>query len=90
MTRAKTATMETVQNYFDELQSIINKYHLEESPQLIFNIDETGISPEHNPPMVIGPKGVTIPAVTSPRSGTTTLISCVSATGQVMPPFIIF
>ena len=38
----------------------------------------------------IGPRETPPPAITSPGSSTTTLISCCSATGQVIPPFFVF
>ncbi|XP_053380497.1 uncharacterized protein LOC123526886 [Mercenaria mercenaria] len=56
----------------------------------IFNIDETGITPEHTPPNVVGPKGMTIPAIFSDHSGTTTVNACCSATGQPVPPYFVF
>ena len=88
MARANNATKEKIAAYFQELKKILVKYNLMDKPHRIFNIDETNLSPEHKPPSVIGPRGAPPPAITSPRSSTTTLISCCSATGQVLPPFM--
>ncbi|KAH3738441.1 hypothetical protein DPMN_045075 [Dreissena polymorpha] len=53
--RAKNTTPEAVQTYFHNLKNIIDTLHLENRPDLIFNMDETGISPEHRPPNIIAP-----------------------------------
>ena len=47
--RAKFSTPEIVENYFNSLSNIMQKYGLSDKPQFIFNIDETGIQPEHRP-----------------------------------------
>lgn len=52
MTRAQATTKETITSYFEELKGVINKYDLTHRPEAIYNIDETGFSPEHTPPKV--------------------------------------
>ena len=88
--RAKSLTEQTVTNYFNNLKEILDKYKLLEKPHLIYNIDETGLSPEHVPRRVIGPRNLITPAITSPRGATTTLIAACSAAGQHIPPFFVF
>ena len=66
MTRAKAASRDTF-NANCNLGEILNMYELNDKPLRIFNIDETGILPEHSPPSVIGPKGTTVLAITSAR-----------------------
>ena len=44
--RAKCATPEAVSLYFENLQDIISKYNLNNKPQCIYNLDETGLQPE--------------------------------------------
>ena len=90
MVRAHNATRETLDNYYKELLRIIQKYKLLEKPHRIFNVDETGISTEHIPPKIVASRGSTPLAMVSSRSATTTIISTVSAIGQVLPPYIIF
>ena len=90
MIRAKAVSREVIENYYNNLEQILNKYELSDKPHRIFNIDETGISPEHSPPSIIGPRGTTVPAITSVRFGTTTVISSCNATGQSVPPFFVF
>ena len=48
MTRAMT-TPQVIQQYHEELQ----KYHLLQRPEAIYNLDETGCSSEHHPPKVL-------------------------------------
>lgn len=60
-------------------------------PHLIYNLDETGLQPEHRPSKVIaGKSSGKIQAVTSPNSSTTTLIACINAAGTALPPFYVF
>ena len=57
MTRARAVTKESVSAYFKNLDEVIKNNDLENSPELIWNIDESGVSTEHSPPRVVGPKG---------------------------------
>ncbi|KAH3708958.1 hypothetical protein DPMN_068417 [Dreissena polymorpha] len=88
--RAKNTTPEAVQTYFHNLKNTIDTLHLENRPDLIFNMDETGISPEHRPPNIIAPSNEKPHSVTSPRSATTTLIACANAAGSNIPPYFVF
>jgi hypothetical protein len=53
----KHTTPESVEVYFQNLEQAIEKYVLEDRSELIFNLDETCISPEHRQPNVIAPTG---------------------------------
>ncbi|XP_053380044.1 jerky protein homolog-like [Mercenaria mercenaria] len=88
--RAKSTTPEAVDKYFNNLGEIMNKYNLQNKPHLIYNVDETGLQPDHRPPNVIATTGSKPQAVTSPRTTTTTLIGCANAIGNSVPPFLIF
>ncbi|MES9880618.1 MAG: hypothetical protein ABW185_07025 [Sedimenticola sp.] len=90
LARAKSASEPIVERYFEELSKIISKYDLQDKPQLIFNIDEKGVSPNHTPPSIIGVKGQQPPAVTTGKSQTTTIIGCGSAAGMTVPPYFVF
>jgi len=68
----------------------MSKYDLHNNPQRIYNVDETGLQPEHRPPNVIAAKGSKPPAITYPRSTTVTVIGCANASGHSTPPFYIF
>lgn len=88
--RAKCATREAVDTYFDSLNNILVKYHLKAKPHLIYNIDEKGLSTEHTPPKIISGKFYKTQAVTSGKSKTVTMIGCVNGIGQQVPPFFVF
>ena len=88
--RAKSVTEEVVHKYFENLKDILTKYDLFDFPQLIFNIDETGFSPEHNPPKIVTKKGKAPNAITSPKSTMVTCIGASNAIGDSVPPFLIF
>ena len=66
------------------------KYNLQDKPQLIFNVDEKGLTADHTPPFVVSSKEHHPLAVTSGKSKTTTLIGCGSASGNAIPPFLVF
>jgi len=68
----------------------MSKYDHHNNPQRIYNVDETGLQPEHRPPNVIAAKRSKSPAITSPRSTTVTVIGCASASGHSIPLFFIF
>ena len=87
--RASAATKD-VDSYFEELNAVINKYHLGDKPQCIFNIDEKGINTDHRPSGVVRDRNTTIQSVTSGRSQTFTLITGGNAMGTYIPPFFIF
>ena len=68
ISRAKSVTEEAVDLYFQNLSEILVKYNLLDSPELIFNIDESGFSPEHTAPKFATAKGHTPEYISSPRS----------------------
>ena len=88
--RAKGSTPEIIDNYYNELENILEKYHLKDKPHLIYNLDETGLQPNHTPPNVIAPSNSKPQSITSPRSTTVTLLGCINAIGNSLPPFFVF
>ena len=82
---------ENMKNYFDQLSSIFDECDFENHPKAIYNMDETGIPLEPHPPKVITQKGKKkVRYRISGQKQQITVIGCGSATGQCMPPFIIF
>ena len=51
ISRAKQASKEVLDNYFREVGKVMRENNLMEAPQCIYNLDETGISTEHAPPL---------------------------------------
>ncbi|KAJ8297689.1 hypothetical protein KUTeg_024220, partial [Tegillarca granosa] len=90
--RAKGASMTTVDSYFKEIDQILSKYNLKDSPHLIFNIDESGFMTNNKPPFVVTSSEINFKpqAVTSPRSQTVTVIGAGSASGIAVPPYFVF
>ena len=88
--RAKSASRETIDNYYSELGTILKANILLNKPERIFNIDETDISTEHQPPKVVCSTDSNPQAVTSPRSSLVTIIAGGNAIGNSIPPYYIF
>ena len=61
-------------------------------PENIYNVDETGLSICHKPPKIVAKRGKKSVGglVSAERGKNTTIVCCFSATGQYVPPFIIF
>lgn len=59
-------------------------------PHLIFDVDETGNSNEHNPPQILCQKNTNVQTITSPRYSNVTVIGCGNASGNFIPPYYIF
>lgn len=90
MARAKAASEEKINKYFEELHKILDKYDLLNKPEHIVNIDEKGICPQHKPLKVVSNKSQKPLSVTSPRSNIITLIGGANALGTVIPPYFVF
>lgn len=80
-----------VQRFYTNLKECLNKYNFQ--PGKIFNMDETGIStvPKKTPKVISlkGKKNVN-KIVSGERGQTITVVCCVSATGNYVPPAFIF
>ncbi|XP_053408884.1 uncharacterized protein LOC128559893 [Mercenaria mercenaria] len=88
--RAKGASQEKIDNYFNELRGILSDNGLLNHPERIFNIDETGISTQHTPPNIVCGRETKPQAVTSPKSSNVTIIGGANALGNFVPPFYVF
>ena len=79
------------ENIHDLLRSVYDAFGFDNHPECIYNMDKTGVPLEPCPPKIIAPKGQKkIRYRTSGQKSQITVIGCGSATGQVLPPFIIF
>ena len=82
---------ETMKAYFNLLNDVLDKNELMDSPAQIYNVDETGMPLDHRPPKIITKKGQKkIRYRTTRNKYQITVIGCISATGQAIPPFVIF
>lgn len=79
-------------NFFGTLGSIYGKLNLLSKPIQVFNCDETGVSIVHKPGKVLAQLGRHyVYSVTSAEKGKThTILSCVSASGFILPPCMVY
>ena len=76
--------------YFAALGDVLNKHGINNKPERIWNMDETGLQLEHEPRRVVAKKGSKyIHSRTSGNKETITVIACVNAAGQAIPPHVI-
>ena len=89
--RLDAVNPENLNNYFDQLKQIYDEFNFEEHPEAIYNMDETGVPLEPRPPKVVAAKGQKkVRYQTSGKKEQITVVGCASATGQSIPPFLIF
>jgi len=88
--QAKCASAAAISKYYKELSTVLTQNNLHDKPHLIFNVDETGCSTEHNPSKILGERSTNPQSITSPRSSNVTLIGCGNAAGNFVPPYYVF
>ena len=89
--RMDSVNKETMDNYFLLLKDTLEKYDLLNNPSQLYNVDETGMPLDHRPPKIVTTRGQRkVRCRTSGNKSQITVIACVSAVGQVIPPFVIF
>ena len=89
--RMDSINSENMDHYFKLLKDTFDQYDFASHPELIFNMDETGMPLCPRPPKVVARKGQKkVRYRTSGQKSQVTVLACGSATGQVIPPFIIF
>ena len=84
-------SQEVFSSHFQLLKDTLEKYDLFDKPAQIYNCDESGMPLEHSMPKTVALRGTK--KVRQRSSGNKTQISvlgCVSATGQTLPPMVIF
>ena len=89
--RMDCLTKKTMDIYFELLKDTLVSNNLMESPNQVYNVDETGMPLNHSAPKIITRRGQKkVRYRTSGNKSQVTIIGCVSATGQAIPPFVIF
>ncbi|KAH3736645.1 hypothetical protein DPMN_043217 [Dreissena polymorpha] len=83
-TWVKATTPEHIGAYFENLEKALALHMLQDRPR--YNIDETGISPEHRLPNIKAPTKEKAHSVASSSSATTTVIAAANAAGACIPP----
>ncbi len=88
--RAKAVNATTFSNYFDLLKKTLTTHHLLDSPNRIYNMDETGLPLDHKPAKVVTLKGAKkVHCRTSGNKMQITILACANAAGTVIPPMFI-
>ena len=84
-------TSDNLEMYFDLLRNIYDDFEFDKFPESIYNMDDTGVPLSPRPPKIIAKKGQKkVRYHTTGDKAQITIIGCGSATGQAIPPFIIF
>ena len=80
-----------IYHYYEMLEDCIQKLGLEDRPDLIWNMDESGLPHEPKKCKVISQKGQkTLQVVPGSNRENTTVVAACSASGTKLPPMIIF
>lgn len=89
--RARGMTKENVDKFFLQLSKCYDELQLWDKPGSILNCDESGLQLIYKPGKVVSVKGKKeVYAQTNVEKGeTVTIMACVTACGQFMPPFVI-
>ncbi|KAH3698668.1 hypothetical protein DPMN_086214 [Dreissena polymorpha] len=85
LARAKASSSELLEYFLSDLKNIMENCNLTNKPDLIWNIDETGLLLEHSPINIVCQKGYTPQSVTSPRGNTVTVLAAENTTGSRLP-----
>jgi hypothetical protein len=86
--RAAGATKLVVQKFYDSLEELMDSLSLNDRPETIYNMDETGMPLNNRPPRVVAARGSReVNSLTSAERGeNVTVVACCNATGAYIPP----
>ena len=89
--RARAASKDNIDTYYEELDRILTLYNLKDKPYCIYNVDEKCVMIGAGKiPNIVAPKGCKAQTVTSERGQNATVIGCGNAGGASIPPYLIF
>ena len=85
------SNQDALDNYYKLLKKILEEHNLMDKPGQIYNVDESGMPFDHRPSRILAKKGKKkVRYRISGNKSQVTVIGCVSAAGQAVPPFVIF
>ena len=91
--RAQSSTQEVIDHWFNNiLKPMMEKTGVTDHPERIFNADETSFSLCGRPQRVVTKRGAKSPQFVVGGTGreNITVQGCVSASGQLLPPYILY
>lgn len=90
--RALCANPEVICDYFGKVGSLYGRLNVISKPMLVYNGDETSVTIVHKPGKVVAQLGRrNVYSITSAERGKThTIFACVSASGHVLPPLMVY
>ena len=88
--RFQCTSSEVVDEYYDHLETVLTEFDLHHKPGQIYNVDETGMSLDPPKIKVCAAKGQKkVRQHGSSNKSNITVVSSCSATGHILPPFVI-
>ena len=91
LVRDKVTCRDVFVSYFNLLKQALETSNLMDSPGQLYNCDESGMPLEHKLPKTIAVRGSKkVRQVTSGNKTQITVLGCVNAVGQSIPPMVIF
>ena len=89
--RAKGMCKEKVSVFYNNLCKLLDQHNLWDKPTNVYNCDETGLQLVYKPKKVISVRGKrdVVSQTNCERGETVSVMACVSATGQYVPPFVV-
>ena len=89
--RSRATDVDMLDRYFDLLEETLTSYDLLHSPAQVYNMDESGMPLDPKPPKLIFQRGCQhAAAFSSGNKKQITVVGCVNAAGNVMPPMVIW
>jgi DDE superfamily endonuclease/helix-turn-helix, Psq domain len=90
--RAQCMNRPQVDAFFDMLGVELDRLGLRQSPQAIYNMDESGLHLHFRPGKVLAAKGdrSILQVMQSERAENVTVVGCCSASGHFIPPLVIY
>ncbi|XP_069694854.1 uncharacterized protein [Periplaneta americana] len=89
--RAKGMTKDKIAVFYSNLSKLMDELSLWNKPSHIYNCDETGLQLIYKPRKVISMRGKrdVVSQTNCEKGETVSVMACVSATGQYVPPFVV-
>ena len=89
--RALATNDVTINQYLDILEEALRENHMLDKPCQIFNLDETGVPLDPKPLKIVAARGEKCPSsIGSGKKEQITVVACISAGGNYLPPMIIW